>query len=151
MLLKMLNERHEKVRNKHFQSHRLLDGYRKAFAQALGALARTQEQQEYTAHEDEHVKRKIAALQEHCHGLNTPQALLDELIALHAEQMDTAQKRETAGARVQPCRQALHNIETTMHMEEATLARLQKDFRRVLDDIQRVRAAILTNTQLSPP
>jgi chromosome segregation ATPase len=141
MLLKMLNERHEKARNNHFQSNRLLDGYRKAFAQAMGALAMAQKQQKYTAYEDEHVKRKIAALQEQCHGLiNTPQGFLDEMTALHAEQMDTARKRETAGARVQPCRQALNNAETAMRMEEATLARLQKDFADVLEEIHSVRA-----------
>ena len=141
MLLNMLNERHEKARNNHFQSRRLLDSYRKAFEQTLGALARAQKQQEDTAYEDEQVKSKIAALQEHCHGLiSTPQGVLDEMTALHAEQRETAGKRETAGARVQPCRQAVHKAETAMRTEEATLARLQKDFHNVLEEIQRVRA-----------
>jgi len=137
----MLNERHAKARNNHFQSNRLLDGYRKAFEQAMGALALAQKQHEYTAYEDEQVKRKIAALQEHCNGLiHTPQGFLDEMTALHAAQMDTARKRETAGVRVQPCRQALNKAETTMRMEEANLARLQKDFQDVLEDIHSIRA-----------
>ena len=141
MLLKILNERHEKARNNHFQSHRLLDGYRKVFEQAMGALAMAHTQQEDAAYEDTHVKRKIATLQEHCNGLiNTPQEFLDEMTALRAEQMDTARQRETAGARVQPCRQALHNAETAMRTEEANLARLQKDFQAVLDEIHSVRA-----------
>lgn len=138
-VLATLNEVLRELTEKQEQSNSTVVDYRNAVESAHANLQVAKDGQKRAIYEDEQLKKKQKELIDYINGLTEkPQALVDKINTLGANQVETYMKRQAAAEIVRQRQRELANAETHLAFAQNKYKDIQTRRKEISEQIQRV-------------